>query len=194
MTCSIFGYKRVNGDSASLCSPGSPASGASFPTARRTSASSQRRHSGTHGTTTGSTTAGCSIWRSAATTEAKYRECEVAMCRWMTYMGDPIPAEELFRPAHSIIDQSPHAQLGGFTTNGDGFGIGWYGDGPAGGSRPARGRRPVHRLRAAARPGHGTRSRRARGGSCGGAHTRPIRSSRSPTPDRAVRIEPGGDS
>ncbi len=33
------------------------------------------------------------------------------------------------RPAHSIIDQSLHAKLGGFTTNGDGFGIGWYGDG-----------------------------------------------------------------
>jgi len=48
----------------------------------------------------------------------------------MAYMGDPVPAEELlFRPAHSIIDQSLHAKLGGFTTNGDGFGIGWYGDG-----------------------------------------------------------------
>ena len=35
------------------------------------------------------------------------------MCRWMAYMGDPVPAEELlFRPAHSIIDQSLHAKLG----------------------------------------------------------------------------------
>ena len=52
------------------------------------------------------------------------------MCRWMAYSGDPILVEELlFRPAHSIIDQSLHAQLGGgITTNGDGFGIGWYGD------------------------------------------------------------------
>jgi len=51
------------------------------------------------------------------------------MCRWMAYSGDPILAEELlFRPVHSIIDQSLHAQLGGITTNGDGFGIGWYGD------------------------------------------------------------------
>ena len=50
------------------------------------------------------------------------------MCRWMAYSGDPVLAEELlFRPAHSIIDQSLHAKLGGFTTNGDGFGIGWYG-------------------------------------------------------------------
>lgn len=52
------------------------------------------------------------------------------MCRWMAYSGDPILIEELlFRPAHSIIDQSLHAQLGGgITTNGDGFGIGWYGE------------------------------------------------------------------
>ena len=51
------------------------------------------------------------------------------MCRWMAYSGEPVLAEELlFRPAHSIIDQSLHAQLQGYTTNGDGFGIGWYGD------------------------------------------------------------------
>jgi predicted glutamine amidotransferase len=49
------------------------------------------------------------------------------MCRWMAYSGEPIIADDLlFRPQHSIIDQSLHAQLGGFTTNGDGFGIGWY--------------------------------------------------------------------
>jgi predicted glutamine amidotransferase len=54
------------------------------------------------------------------------------MCRWMAYSGDPILADDLlFRPEHSIIDQSLHAQLTGFTTNGDGFGIGWYGDGDA---------------------------------------------------------------
>jgi len=53
------------------------------------------------------------------------------MCRWMAYMGDPVRADELLiRPVHSIIDQSLHAKLGGFTTNGDGFGVGWYGDGP----------------------------------------------------------------
>jgi glutamine amidotransferase len=34
----------------------------------------------------------------------------------------------LVRPTHSIIDQSLHAKLQGYTTNGDGFGIGWYGD------------------------------------------------------------------
>ena len=53
------------------------------------------------------------------------------MCRWMAYLGDPVLAEGLvFRPVHSIIDQSLHAELTGVTTNGDGFGIGWYGDRP----------------------------------------------------------------
>jgi len=48
----------------------------------------------------------------------------------MAYSGDPILADDLlFRPAHSIIDQSLHARLGGVTTNGDGFGIGWYRNG-----------------------------------------------------------------
>jgi glutamine amidotransferase len=48
----------------------------------------------------------------------------------MAYFGDPILADDLlFRPEHSIIDQSLHARLGGVTTNGDGFGIGWYPDG-----------------------------------------------------------------
>jgi predicted glutamine amidotransferase len=56
------------------------------------------------------------------------------MCRWMAYSGDPILAEDvLFRPKHSLIDQSLHSRMGATTTNGDGFGIGWYGDSP----RPA---------------------------------------------------------
>src|SRR5918998_4751167 len=57
------------------------------------------------------------------------------MCRWMAYSGDPILAHDLlFLPEHSVIDQSLHAKLGGFTTNGDGFGIGWYGNGNGNGS------------------------------------------------------------
>ena len=53
------------------------------------------------------------------------------MCRWMAYSGDPILVEDLlFRPKHSLIDQSLHSRLGATTTNGDGFGIGWYGGGP----------------------------------------------------------------
>ena len=52
------------------------------------------------------------------------------MCRWMAYSGDPVRAEDLlFRPVHSLIDQSMHSRLGATTTNGDGFGIGWYGEG-----------------------------------------------------------------
>jgi predicted glutamine amidotransferase len=52
------------------------------------------------------------------------------MCRWMAYSGDPVLAEDLlFRPAHSLIDQSLHSRMGATTTNGDGFGIGWYGEG-----------------------------------------------------------------
>src|SRR6478609_9368255 len=48
----------------------------------------------------------------------------------MAYSGDPILAEDLlFKPVHSIIDQSLHSRLGATTTNGDGFGIGWYDEG-----------------------------------------------------------------
>jgi predicted glutamine amidotransferase len=49
------------------------------------------------------------------------------MCRWLAYSGSPVAMEELIlKPEHSLIDQSLHAQLGAETTNGDGFGIGWY--------------------------------------------------------------------
>ena len=52
------------------------------------------------------------------------------MCRWLAYSGSPICIHDLlFRPEHSLIDQSLHSQLGAETTNGDGFGIGWYGVG-----------------------------------------------------------------
>jgi hypothetical protein len=45
------------------------------------------------------------------------------MCRWLAYSGSPILLEELlYKPAHSLIDQSMHARLGATTTNGDGFG------------------------------------------------------------------------
>jgi predicted glutamine amidotransferase len=50
------------------------------------------------------------------------------MCRWLAYSGSPILFEELlYKPDHSLIDQSLHARLGVETTNGDGFGVGWYG-------------------------------------------------------------------
>jgi predicted glutamine amidotransferase len=53
------------------------------------------------------------------------------MCRWLAYSGTPVHLEEmLYKPANSLIVQSLHSQLGVETTNGDGFGVGWYGDGP----------------------------------------------------------------
>lgn len=49
------------------------------------------------------------------------------MCRWLAYSGNPIHLETLlFRSHHSLIDQSLHSKLGVTTTNGDGFGLGWY--------------------------------------------------------------------
>ena len=52
------------------------------------------------------------------------------MCRWLAYSGTPVLLEELlYKPAHSLIDQSLHSRLGVETTNGDGFGVGWYGEG-----------------------------------------------------------------
>jgi predicted glutamine amidotransferase len=51
------------------------------------------------------------------------------VCRWLAYSGSPILLEELLcKPDHSLIDQSLHARLGATTTNGDGFGVGWYTD------------------------------------------------------------------
>lgn len=55
------------------------------------------------------------------------------MCRWLAYSGTPIPLEELLvKRDRSLIDQSLHSRLGATTTNGDGFGVGWYepGEGP----------------------------------------------------------------
>jgi predicted glutamine amidotransferase len=51
------------------------------------------------------------------------------MCRWIAYSGTPVLLEELlYTPVHSLIDQSLHSRLGVETTNGDGFGVGWYDD------------------------------------------------------------------
>lgn len=50
------------------------------------------------------------------------------MCRWLAYSGTPVLLGDiLYKPAHSLIDQSLHSRMGVETTNGDGFGIGWYG-------------------------------------------------------------------
>ena len=51
------------------------------------------------------------------------------MCRWLAYSGTPVLLDELlYKPKYSLIDQSLHSRLGATTTNGDGFGVGWYGE------------------------------------------------------------------
>ncbi|ENN89463.1 putative glutamine amidotransferase protein [Rhizobium freirei PRF 81] len=53
------------------------------------------------------------------------------MCRWAAYRGDHLYLEELVSsPAHSLIEQSHCATRAKTATNGDGFGIAWYGDRP----------------------------------------------------------------
>jgi len=50
------------------------------------------------------------------------------MCRWLAFLGAPIAPEELlFKPKHSLIDQSMRSKSAETPTNGDGFGLGWYG-------------------------------------------------------------------
>ena len=52
------------------------------------------------------------------------------MCRWMAWLGQPVLIEELlFNTQHGIVDQSLHSRMGAEPTNGDGFGLGWYGAG-----------------------------------------------------------------
>ncbi|MEU3317407.1 class II glutamine amidotransferase [Streptomyces sp. NPDC006662] len=49
------------------------------------------------------------------------------MCRWLAYSGSPLLLDAvLYRPEHSLINQSLQARMGVETTNGDGFGVGWY--------------------------------------------------------------------
>jgi predicted glutamine amidotransferase len=52
------------------------------------------------------------------------------MCRWLAYSGAPVLLEDLlYRPKNSLVVQSLHSRLGAEETNGDGFGVGWYGTG-----------------------------------------------------------------
>jgi predicted glutamine amidotransferase len=53
------------------------------------------------------------------------------MCRFLAYRGEPILMAELVSaPAHSLVHQSLHATEAKTETNGDGFGLGWYGERP----------------------------------------------------------------
>src|SRR5205085_11452378 len=60
---------------------------------------------------------------------ARAREAR-GMCRWMAWHGQPVLMDELlFKTKHGLVDQSLHSEMGVETTNGDGFGVGWYGAG-----------------------------------------------------------------
>jgi len=53
------------------------------------------------------------------------------MCRWIAYSGETIPLEHyVTAPAHSLVEQSLRALESTASTNGDGFGLGWYGEHP----------------------------------------------------------------
>ena len=50
------------------------------------------------------------------------------MCRWLAYSGSPLLIHEaLYEGPNSLVNQSLHSKLGAEPTNGDGFGVGWYG-------------------------------------------------------------------
>lgn len=73
------------------------------------------------------------------------------MCRWLAYSGSPLLLKEaLYGPANSLIEQSLHSRLGAETTNGDGFGVGWYGELPTPGvfhsTEPAWNDKNLHEL------------------------------------------------
>jgi ergothioneine biosynthesis protein EgtC len=51
------------------------------------------------------------------------------MCRWVAYLGEPIFLEEFVTtPRQSLIVQSRQSREAKNAVNGDGFGLGWYGD------------------------------------------------------------------
>jgi glutamine amidotransferase len=53
------------------------------------------------------------------------------VCRWIAYRGETIALEHyVTEPEHSLVSQSIHALESTASTNGDGFGLGWYGDHP----------------------------------------------------------------
>ena len=53
------------------------------------------------------------------------------MCRWIAYRGETIALSHyVTEPAHSLISQSIQALESTASTNGDGFGLGWYDNHP----------------------------------------------------------------
>ena len=52
------------------------------------------------------------------------------MCRWLAYYGSPVVMHWLlYGQQNSLVVQSLHSRMGAEETNGDGFGVGWYGEG-----------------------------------------------------------------
>ena len=73
------------------------------------------------------------------------------MCRWIAYSGSELRMDSLLlRPEHSFIRQSNHAHHSSYAVNGDGVGVGWYGEGGAPGlyrdTRPAWNDENLHSL------------------------------------------------
>jgi glutamine amidotransferase len=51
------------------------------------------------------------------------------MCRWVAYLGEPIFLDEFVTaPRQSLVVQSRHSREARNAVNGDGFGLGWYGE------------------------------------------------------------------
>ena len=51
------------------------------------------------------------------------------MCRWIAYVGDAVFLENFVSlPRQSLVAQSQHARESRTDVNGDGFGLGWYGE------------------------------------------------------------------
>ncbi len=51
------------------------------------------------------------------------------MCRWLAYVGDAVFLETFVSlPCQSLVQQSHHARESRTDVNGDGFGLGWYGE------------------------------------------------------------------
>jgi glutamine amidotransferase len=53
------------------------------------------------------------------------------MCRWIAYRGETITLDQyVTNPSHSLVAQSIRALEATAGVNGDGFGLGWYGEHP----------------------------------------------------------------
>lgn len=51
------------------------------------------------------------------------------MCRFVAWIGEPVYLQDIVSaPQHSLVRQSLHAERAHTSTNGDGFGVGWYGE------------------------------------------------------------------